>query len=212
MIDRIENIITKNKRWIILFLCLIIFLKLAEDVFGQEILKCDTLAYKYIVEKLRTDKLTTIMKIITKLGNAISIITLTILLVIFIKNKKIGICITSNMIIITVLNVAIKNLMKRQRPEGFRIISETGYSFPSGHSMVSTAFYGLLIYFSCKNIKNKKLKYFVCTVLGFLIIAICISRIYLGVHYGSDVIAGFVLSIAYLIGFTAIFPKLLEME
>ena len=54
------------------------------------------------------------------------------------------------------------------------LITESGYSYPSGHSMMSMAFYGLLIYFAYKYIKNKKLKYTICTLLGILIISICI--------------------------------------
>ena len=208
--NKIKNILLKNKRWIILFICLVVFIKFTEEVFFNEIIKTDAVAYKYIVEKLRTDTLTKIMKVITFFGDAISIITLTILSIIFVKNKKNKIFIGTNAVLITLLNVLIKNLVKRPRPEGFRIISESGYSFPSGHSMVSTAFYGLFIYLAYKYIDNKKLKYFICTVLSVLIVLIGTSRVYLGVHYGSDVIAGFVLSIAYLIGFTSIFSKILE--
>lgn len=73
--------------------------------------------------------------------------------------------------------------------------------FLLGHAMISTAFYGYLIYYVYKNIKNKKLKAVICSLLSVLIIIIDISRIYIGVHYVSDVIAGTVLSIAYLILF-----------
>ena len=208
--NKIKNILLKNKRWMILFICLVVFIKFTEEVFFNEIIKTDAVAYKYIVEKLRTDTLTRIMKVITFLGDAISIITLTILSIILVKNKKNKIFIGVNAVLITLLNLLIKNLVKRPRPEGFRIISESGYSFPSGHSMVSTAFYGLFIYLAYKYINNKKIKYFICTALSILILLICTSRVYLGVHYGSDVIAGFVLSIAYLIGFTSIFSKILE--
>ena len=210
MINKIKNILLKNKRLIILFICLVVFIKFTEEVFFNEIIKTDAVAYKYVVEKLRTDSLTKIMKVITFFGDAISIITLTILSIIFVKNKNNKIFIGVNAVLITLLNLLIKNLVKRPRPEGFRIISESGYSFPSGHSMVSTAFYGLFIYLAYKYINNKKLKYFICISLSILIVLIGTSRVYLGVHYGSDVIAGFVLSVAYLIGFTSIFSKILE--
>ena len=193
-----------------MYICLVVFIKFTEEVFFNEIIKIDAVAYKYIVEKLRTDTLTKIMKIITFFGDAISIITLTILSIILVKNKKNKIFIGVNAVLITLLNLLIKNLVKRPRPEGFRIISESGYSFPSGHSMVSTAFYGLFIYLAYKYIENKKLKKFICITLSILILLIGTSRVYLGVHYGSDVIAGFVLSIAYLIVFTSIFSKILE--
>lgn len=65
--------------------------------------------------------------------------------------------------------------------------------------MVSMAFYGFLIYLIYKKVENKYLKWSLITILGLLIISIGISRIYLGVHYTSDVLAGFLISISYLI-------------
>ena len=99
------------------------------------------------------------------------------------------------------LNQALKFIIQRPRPTEFRIINESGYSFPSGHSMVSAAFYGFLIYLIYKNVKNKYLKWSLITLLSLVILTIGISRIYLGVHYTSDVIAGFLISISYLIIF-----------
>ena len=99
------------------------------------------------------------------------------------------------------LNQILKYIVQRNRPEGYRLIDESGYSFPSGHSMVSTAFYGFLIYLVIKKVKNKYLKNFLVILLSILIILIGFSRVYLGVHYASDVIAGFFISIAYLILF-----------
>lgn len=65
--------------------------------------------------------------------------------------------------------------------------------------MVSMAFYGYLIYLIYKYVKNKYLKYISIILLSILICSIGISRIYLGVHYTSDVLAGFMISISYLI-------------
>ncbi|MBR6504338.1 MAG: phosphatase PAP2 family protein [Clostridia bacterium] len=70
----------------------------------------------------------------------------------------------------------------------------------------------MLIYFAYKYIKNKKVRVAVCIILSLLIPLIGFSRIYLGVHYTSDVLAGFLISIAYLIIFTSIAPKLLKLE
>lgn len=126
----------------------------------------------------------------------------------FYKEKKIAFSIPLNLLIITVLNIVLKNIVERPRPIGYRLIDETGYSFPSGHSMISTAFYGLIIYFIWKNVKNKTIRNVSCILLVILIVLIGISRIYLGVHYASDVIGGFSISIAYLIIFTTTFKTI----
>ena len=89
--------------------------------------------------------------------------------------------------------------MQRPRPTEFRIIEETGYSFPSGHSMISMAFYGYLIYLIYKYVENKNVKWILISLLSILICLIGISRIYLGVHYTSDVLGGFLISISYLV-------------
>ena len=212
MTEKLKKIIKKDYKWIILFLCVILFLAILEDVFEYETLALDTSVYTIVVEKIRNPILTDILKIITNLGSAFVLITITILSLIILKNKKIGLCITLNLALSTLLNVLLKNIIQRPRPEGYRLIEETGFSFPSGHSMVNTAFYGLLIYLIIKNVKNKKLKYALSILISILILAIGFSRIYLGVHYTSDVLAGFLISVAYLIVFTTILHDILKIE
>ena len=198
---RVLDIILNNKRWIIVFIALIVFFAILEDVFEEEILMIDTVVYKFAVEFLRNDILTVIMKIITSFGNAIPVLLIAIIIIINTKDKKMPIWIILNLFFATVLNQILKYIVQRNRPEGYRLIDESGYSFPSGHSMVSTAFYGFLIYLVIKKVKNKHLKDFLVILLGTLIVLIGFSRVYLGVHYASDVIAGFFISIAYLILF-----------
>ena len=199
MIGKIKEFIVKNLKWIILFICLIGFCALAEDVFNKEIMKGDIIGYKIISTFLISDFATPIAKFITNFGGAIFLVIATITLFIVIRNKKIGISILSNLAIVTVLNQLIKRIFQRPRPTEYRIIEETGYSFPSGHSMVSMAFYGYFIYLIYKYVKNKYVKWISISLLSLLICAIGISRIYLGVHYTSDVLGGFLISISYLI-------------
>ena len=111
------------------------------------------------------------------------------------------------MVIITVLNQLLKRILQRPRPTEFRIIEETGYSFPSGHSMVSMAFYGYLIYLIYKYVENRYVKWISIVLLSVLICSIGVSRIYLGVHYTSDVLGGFLVSISYLILFISTVNK-----
>ncbi len=199
MLKRIKKVFIKNYKWIICFICLILFLALAEDVFNNEIMNGDVIGYKFISTYLIRDSLTPIFKIITWFGSATCLILLALILFFTIKNKKVGLLISTNLIIITILNQALKIIVQRPRPTEYRIINEAGYSFPSGHSMVSMAFYGFLIYLIYKNIKNKYLKISLIVILSLLIVMIGISRIYLGVHYTSDVCAGFLVSLSYLI-------------
>ena len=199
MKEKIKKFIVKNLKWIVLFICLIGFFSLAEDVFNKEIMNGDIVGYKLVSTFLISDFATPIAKFITNFGGAIILIVLALMLFIFIKNKKIGVSIISNLAIITVLNQLLKRIVQRPRPTEFRIVEESGYSFPSGHSMVSMAFYGYLIYLIYKYVKNKYLKWISIILLSILICSIGISRIYLGVHYTSDVLGGFFISISYLI-------------
>ena len=209
MKEKIKEFITKNLKWIILFICLIGFLALAEDVFHKEIMNGDIIGYKIVSKFLISDFVTPIAKFITNFGGAIFLIVLTIVLFIVIKNKKIGASIFSNLVIVTILNQLLKGILQRPRPTEYRIIEETGYSFPSGHSMISMAFYGYLIYLIYKYVKNKYIKWISIVVLSLLICAIGISRIYLGVHYTSDVLGGFLISISYLVIFISAVNKFL---
>lgn len=209
MKEKLKEFIVKNLKWIILFICLIGFFALAEDVFNKEIMNGDIVGYKLVSTFLISDFATPIAKFITNFGGAIFLIIATIILFILIKNKKIGFSIISNLVIVTILNQLLKNILQRPRPNEFRIIEETGYSFPSGHSMVSMAFYGYLIYLIYRYVKNKYLKWTLIVLLSILICTIGISRIYLGVHYTSDVLGGFLISISYLVIYISAVNKFL---
>ena len=209
MKEKVKKFIIKNLKWIILFICLIGFLALAEDVFNKEIMKGDIIGYKFISTFLISDFATPIAKFITNFGGAIFIAVVAIFLAIIIKNKKNGISILLNLVIITGLNQLLKRILQRARPTEYRIIQETGYSFPSGHSMISMAFYGYLIYLIYKHVKNKYIKWISISLLSILICLIGISRIYLGVHYTSDVLGGFLISISYLVIYISAVNKFL---
>lgn len=195
----LKNFLLNNYKLLIMFVCIIILLFLIEDVMDKDIMTFDETGYSIVSKYLITDTLTPIAKIITFFGSAYWLIGLSIFLLLIIKNKKIGISISINLGLAALTNFLLKQILQRPRPIGHRIIDESGYSLPSGHSMVSMAFYGFLIYLVYKRIENKHLKSFLIALLLVLIINIGISRIYLGVHYTSDVIAGFLVAISYLI-------------
>ena len=193
---------------VLLLIALIGFLAIAENVWNKEIMKLDILGYKIISTVLISDFMTPIAKIITNFGSATVLICISAISLLVVKNKKIGLTISVNLAMASGINFLLKNILQRPRPTEFRLIDESGYSFPSGHSMVSMAFYGFLIYLIYKYVMNKKLKLILISLLSLLIFLIGISRIYLGVHYTSDVIGGFLIAISYLIIYTRIVKRL----
>ena len=212
MKEKIINKIKNNKYilYISIPLLLVIFLITTKVMVGKE-LYIDKLAYHFFIEKLRNDKLTTFMKLATKLSNPEVMVVITIISIItcikFIKNKKLSLGIILNLVGITLINQILKFTFKRERPTGYRLIEMSGYSFPSGHAMASLAFYGLLIYIIKRLVKNKSLKILLIIINIAIIILIGVSRIYLGVHYLSDVLTGYSISIIYLLITTKLLNK-----
>ncbi len=137
-------------------------------------------------------------KFITMFGNPKVVIIILIILNILLSRKDALICdILSITSVIT--NFIIKNLVMRDRPNVLRLIKQGGYSFPSGHAMISIMLYGYLFYLVHKHITNKKLKYLLQFFIIIFIFLLCISRIYVGVHYATDIIGGVLLGLFLLI-------------
>lgn len=151
-----------------------------------------------LVRSLECDFFDNYFLFVTRMGNENVIIVFIIMLLFVLKDRERILLLFSSLISV-VSNQGIKHLLMRKRPDVLHLIKQGGYSYPSGHSMIAVAVYGLLIYFVCSKIKNKYLKYGLSLLLVLLIISIGISRIYVGVHYISDVLGGFLLAIIELI-------------
>ncbi len=90
------------------------------------------------------------------------------------------------------LFLILKTVIHRVRPiSETSLINAAGWSFPSGHSVMSVIFYGMITYLCVRDLRSWRPSVFMATVAGFVIVLIGLSRIYLQVHYLSDVIAGF---------------------
>lgn len=189
----------------IVVLCLILFSVICYSVLSYDNLVIDTKVYSFIADNIMNDGLTSVLKVITELGGVAFTVLAGVL--IFMFCKKIRWFVTFDLVGVTVINQAIKHIVRRPRPNVLRLVEESGYSFPSGHSMVSMAFYGIVIYLVYKNVSNKYLKWLLITLLSLLILSIGFSRIYVGVHYFTDVAGGFLLGLAYLIIYINIYNK-----
>ena len=191
----------------IIIILLLTFIGLLLSVFLEYELKLDSFVYDNVILNTRNDLLTNILKVVTFFADPIFLIVLSIIIFTILKGKKEKFYFIFNICFITLLNQILKHLILRPRPNVEQLVIQGGYSFPSGHSMVSVAFYGYLIYLLWKTKLNTTYKYIGTILLIFLIIVICFSRIYLGVHYVSDVIAGICLSLIHLIIYVGILEK-----
>ncbi len=174
-----------------------LFLIISILLFTNKIVPFDNYIYESVAN-LISPNLTYIIKVITSLAGFWVLISITIILLII--NQKIGYYTLINLSCVMIINQLLKLVIMRPRPIlTLRLINQNGYSFPSGHAMAATAFYGLLIYLLLKS--NHKYKLPLCILLSLLIIIIGLSRIYLGVHYASDIIGGMIISMLWLIIF-----------
>ena len=157
--------------------------------------------FHLFVLKLRNTNLTSLFNTITELGGASCLLAISIMSLLLLKNKRNSVLLLINLVMAYLLNQTVKSVFMRTRPVGINLIDANGYSFPSGHSMVSLAFYGFVIYLIYKNFSNKLIKWLFISILSIVILLIGFSRIYLGVHYFSDVVGGFLLAFVYIIIF-----------
>lgn len=203
--------IKRNLKWFLASVMLIAFIQIVVSLSKNSIFVFDNFCYDQL-SLLISDKMTFFVKMITSFGSAFALVGIALLIMLFFKNKRYGILVGINLIVVFLFNLLLKFIFARPRPIDINLIEESGYSFPSGHAMVSTAFYGFLIYLILKSKLSKLTKIIYSVLLTILIVFICITRVYLGVHYASDVLGGFLIAIFYTILFTSIVAKYLEKE
>ncbi len=144
--------------------------------------------------------ITNLVKYYTFFGSATFLIVITVISWLLFKNKYYSKIITINLILSFLTNQVLKFIIARDRPYFIHLVKENGFSFPSGHAMVSFCFYGLIIYLLHKS--NLKYKNIIIILLILLIFVIGATRIYLGVHYFSDIIGAYLAGLIYLLVFT----------
>lgn len=199
-INNIIKYLKDNKKTIILISAIILFILITYAIFSDKIITLDETVHSHILN-IRTNSLTNTLIIITNISSAYALIVISIILLAIIKNKKIPLLISLNLVCAFLTNHIAKLIFTRPRPIGINLIEESGFSYPSGHAMISMSYFGFIAYLLYKNQKNKITKSILIIMLLLTILTIGFSRIYLGVHYLSDVIGGFLLSIIYLIIF-----------
>ena len=204
--------VKKKKNWlsvltieflfvILLLLALVTFIYLVRMIFIRESTEFDDRVLTAIRPYIK-DGLTNFMLIITFLGKHNLLIPLNFVLIaffIFRKERWFATRIAALSLSSLLLMFMLKFFFQRNRPLQPVIDDVSGYSFPSGHALISVVFYGLFIHMIWHEVKSKWLRIILITLLGTLILLIAFSRIYLNVHYASDVIAGIAVGFIWLV-------------
>lgn len=165
------------------------------------------------IRALRVPPLDLFLTHITFMGKWTTIVTIGVLLLIAdaVRWKKYDYPLALAASLLNfVLYALLKRTICRPRPdEVFWMIEESGFSFPSGHSMNGTFCYGIMLYLLIRNCGNRTVRNILTVVLCVLIPLICFSRPYLGVHHPTDVIAGFSLGLSMLMIATVAIDEIL---
>lgn len=179
-----------------------VFIDLTEILQSKLITGFDQKVTDYIIS-FRSPELNKVFQFITELGDLYGYLILGALcgigFYLKFKNWQYVLEMLFVIIIAGLSNLALKQVINRARPDAAHLVAVETLSYPSGHAMGAIAFYGFLIYLFYNFKMNAWLKSSIILIFGFLILAIGISRIYLGVHYPSDVIGGFIAGFIWII-------------
>jgi undecaprenyl-diphosphatase len=185
------------------------------DSFKAEGGEVDRSIMEYVAG-LRYEYLDKIMIFLSRSGDTLFAIIVTLLIIIFfyrISKKREANFYAVNILTIAIISQALKYIAKRPRPEGQWLVDISGYthaggySFPSGHSMISMAGALILIYFILDNFRNRIFAHIVSVVVFIYAALVGVSRIYVGVHYPSDVVGGWVIASIWVLITLIIFRR-----
>ena len=178
-----------------------LFVELTEEVQGETIEVFDDRVTDYVTS-FRTPELNNFFQFVTDLGDVYAYIVATTLAAIFfffkLKNKKFILQLLGVLILSALANMALKEAFNRARPTIEHMVVVETLSYPSGHAMSAMAFYGFLIYLVFQIKMNRWLRTFLAVLFSALIFFIGLSRVYLGVHFPSDVVGGFIAGLIWI--------------
>ncbi len=207
-----------NLRFFILlflyFIFIVLFSKLVILFSKLDFIQRVDISIFNFIESLRDPVFTEFMKFITFFGNpeAVLLFTFYIIIYLFLKRRYDFIFILlSSSGIAGLTAILLKNFFERERPSFENaLLYAGGFSFPSGHAMIAIAFYGILAYFIFISRDNKIEKIMVVVIGILLVFLISFSRVYLGVHFPSDIFGALILGFVWfkmMLYFFTIIPK-----
>lgn len=178
-----------------------VFVELTNELPGMGIKTFDSQITDYIIS-FRSPELSNFFHVVTDLGDFYAYLVFTTLAVAFfffkLHNKKFIFQLLGVLILSAISNIALKQVINRARPTIEHMVVVKTLSYPSGHAMSAMAFYGFLIYLAFKIKMSRLLRLFLVLLFSFMILSIGLSRIYLGVHFPSDVAGGFIAGLIWV--------------
>lgn len=198
-----EKLLLIEHRWPLLYVVASLFLSAlmlaAFSTLAWETLFRNTMSlfddsFIWLIRYFSSPVLNKVMIVISDIGfgtSYIIIVGATFLLLAYLKRwwemGALAICLAGG----AILSFLLKSLFHRARPESFWVVQETGFSFPSGHALATMCFYGMVAFLIMRNINSWRGRLTVMTLAVIMSVAVGISSIYLGVHYPTDVAAGY---------------------
>lgn len=187
--------------WLLFIICIIVFFYLSGEIIAGDELGLDERAFSF-AENITSPTLSSFMMAITFFASRQFLMPAALLLIayfIFVrKHRWYSLKVPVVALGSITLNLVLKFFFDRPRPI-MPLVETSGLSFPSGHSMVAASFYGLIIHIIWKNVASPVWRYTLSALLVVFILLIGFSRVYLRVHYATDVLAGFAAGLLWVI-------------
>ncbi|RHW43436.1 PAP2 family protein [Neobacillus notoginsengisoli] len=189
------------------FVSLLSFSFMAALVNKHKLIHFDQNIIQY-VQGFESPKLTAMMKLFSLIGGTMAVMVISLLaifiLYIAFKHRSELVLFIAVMVGANFLFLSLKQVFHRARPDLHRLAEASNYSFPSGHATMAFALYGALTFLLWRHISSQIGRVLLIILSAFMILTIGISRIYLGVHYPSDIMGGYFISafwLTFAIGF-----------
>jgi undecaprenyl-diphosphatase len=179
-----------------------IFGAIAEDVVTHDPLTIVDARFSAWLHAHSLNSLTRVMLLITRVHSVLGVTVMTLAVSAFIWTKRLRFWVLKLLLAVfggMLLNLLLKHVFVRQRPHlDNPLLTLTTYSFPSGHTLMATVFYGTLCVLVGSRVRHWRWRVLAIAVAGFMILLVGFSRIYLGAHYLSDVLAAIAEGLAWL--------------
>ena len=195
--------------WIVCILFIGFFTFIARSIRLETISSFDEPIIDF-VQGVEAPWLTTVMRMFTDIGSTTAVLVLGVValgILLMKEYRSQAILFVIALAGTGILNQTLKLIFKRERPDLNRLIDIGGYSFPSGHTMIAFSLYTILTYIIWRNLKSSWSRIGIAVLAVFMIIMIAVSRIYLGVHFPSDIVGGFLASSVFLFLIIGIYQR-----